>query len=70
MMRSVEEMSVEETADALDIPAETVRTRHHRARALLRDDLAAQLESSAPRAFEFHLSRCARVSAAVLARIK
>lgn len=70
MMRSVEELSVEETADALNIPAETVRTRHHRARALLRDSLAQTIESTASRAFDFHLSRCDRVALAVLARIR
>jgi RNA polymerase sigma-70 factor, ECF subfamily len=70
VMRAVEELSVEETAEALDIPAETVRTRHHRARAFLRDTLAQQLEAVAPQAFEFHLSRCDRVAAAVLARIR
>jgi RNA polymerase sigma-70 factor (ECF subfamily) len=70
VMRAVEEMSVSETAEALDIPEETVRTRLHRARGLLRKDLAAKIESSAPRAFEFHLWRCDRVAAIVLARIR
>jgi RNA polymerase sigma-70 factor (ECF subfamily) len=70
MLRSVEELTVEETADTLGIPAETVRTRHHRARALLRDSLAGTIESTAPRAFDFHLSRCDRVASYVLARIR
>ncbi len=70
VMRAVEEMSVGETAEALDIPEETVRTRLHRARALLRDDLAKRLESAAPDAFAFHLSRCDRVVDAVLRRIR
>jgi RNA polymerase sigma-70 factor (ECF subfamily) len=70
MMRSVEELTVEETAEALNIPAETVRTRHHRARALLRDSLAQTVEGSAPRAFDFHLSRCDRITASVLDRIR
>ncbi len=70
VMRVVEEMSVDETAEALDIPAETVRTRLHRARAILRETLEKKLESSAPQAFEFHLVRCDRVAHAVLARIR
>jgi RNA polymerase sigma-70 factor (ECF subfamily) len=70
MMRSVEELTVEETAEALNIPAETVRTRHHRARALLRDSLAQAVEGAAPQAFDFHLSRCDRITAAVLERIR
>ena len=69
VMRAVEELSVDETAEALDIPAETVRTRLHRAHTMLRASLAQQLESAAPRAFDFHLSRCARITTAVLERI-
>ena len=69
VMRAVEELSVDETAEALDIPAETVRTRLHRAHAILRESLAQKLESAAPHAFDFHLSRCARVTNTVLARI-
>jgi RNA polymerase sigma-70 factor (ECF subfamily) len=70
VMRAVEDMSVGETAEALGIPEETVRTRLHRARALLRDDLVEKLETAAPNAYAFHLSRCDRVVAAVLARIR
>jgi RNA polymerase sigma-70 factor (ECF subfamily) len=70
MMRSVEELTVEETAEALNIPAETVRTRHHRARAMLRDSLAQTVESTASRAFDFHLSRCDRITFSVLERIR
>lgn len=70
MLRAVEELTVEEVAETLDIPAETVRTRHHRARALLRDSLAQAVEIAAPRAFDFHLSRCDRVASGVLARIR
>jgi RNA polymerase sigma-70 factor (ECF subfamily) len=40
LMRAVEEMSVHETAVALDIPPSTVRTRYFRARELLRESLA------------------------------
>ena len=70
MLRAVEDMDVSETALALEIPEETVRTRLHRARALLRDNLAKTLEDAAPQAFEFHLSRCDRVVAAVMPRIR
>jgi RNA polymerase sigma-70 factor, ECF subfamily len=70
VMRAVEEMSAVDVAVALGIPEETVRTRLHRARGLLRDRLAKQLEDSAPQAYGFHLSRCDRVVAAVLARLK
>jgi RNA polymerase sigma-70 factor (ECF subfamily) len=70
VMRAVEEMTVGETAEALDIPEETVRTRLHRARGLLRQDLAEKIDSVAPRSFDFHLSRCDRVAANVLTRIR
>jgi RNA polymerase sigma-70 factor, ECF subfamily len=70
VMRAVEEMSAVDVAVALGIPEETVRTRLHRARGLLRDRLAKKLEDSAPQAYAFHLSRCDRVVAAVLARLK
>jgi RNA polymerase sigma-70 factor, ECF subfamily len=70
VMRAVEEMSAVETAEALGIPAETVRTRLHRARGLLREHLAKKLESAAPKVYEFHLSRCDRVVLAVLAQIQ
>lgn len=70
VMRAVEGMSVSETAEALDIPEETVRTRLHRARGLLQQDLAEKIDAVASQAFEFHLSRCDRVANAVLARIR
>ena len=46
VMRDVEDMSVQETADALGIPASTVRTRLFRARALLREALARDIDSA------------------------
>ena len=70
MMRAVEEMSVDETAGALEIPPETVRTRLHRAHTMLRESLAHAMENAAPTAFDFHLTRCSRIVEAVLARIK
>ena len=65
VLRAVEEMSGAETAECLGIPEETVKTRLFRARARLQEVLLEKLEPSAPRAYEFHLSRCNRVVAAV-----
>ncbi|AKV03953.1 RNA polymerase sigma-54 factor RpoN [Labilithrix luteola] len=70
VLRAVEDLSVGETAEALGIPEETVRTRLHRARGLLRDELARKVEGSAREAFPFHLSRCDRVTEGVLRRIR
>ena len=69
VMRAVEEMSSPDTAEALGIPEETVRTRLHRARGMLREHLATKLERAASNVYDFHLSRCDRVVAAVLGRI-
>ena len=69
VLRAIEEMSGAETAECLGIPEETVKTRLFRARSRLQETLLSALEPAAPRAFEFHLSRCDRVVAAVLARL-
>lgn len=69
MARVIEGMSVEETADVLGIRAETVKTRLHRARVLLRKEIDAQIGPIALEAFPFAGSRCDRLTAAVLARL-
>ena len=69
VMRAIEEMSVEETASYLNMRAETVKTRLHRARRLLREALDAQLASTLTEAFPFAGARCARIADAVLARL-
>jgi RNA polymerase sigma-70 factor (ECF subfamily) len=69
MLRSVEGMSVAETAGCLDIGVEAVKTRLHRARSLLRKDLQQRAGVVTAQAFPFHLSRCDRVVHAVFRRI-
>lgn len=69
VLRAVEEMSVEETAAALGIPEATVRTRFFRARSLLREALARQIDIACEDAFSFAGERCDRIVAGVLARI-
>jgi RNA polymerase sigma-70 factor (ECF subfamily) len=69
ILRAVEEMSGADTAECLGIPEETVKTRLFRARARLQETLLASLEPAAPRAYDFHLSRCERVVSAVLSRL-
>ena len=68
--RAIEGMSVEETADLLGIKPETVKTRLHRARGLLREDLAEYLGSFLDDVFRFDGARCDRVTDAVLERLK
>ena len=69
MMRDVEEMSIEETATSLDIRPETVKTRLHRARRLLRKNLDARLSTVLRDTFPFQGARCARITEAVMARL-
>jgi RNA polymerase sigma-70 factor (ECF subfamily) len=70
VMREVEEMTVQETADCLGIPPATVRTRFFRARTLLRDALERDMDTARAGIFGFAGARCDRVVAAVLARIQ
>jgi len=67
VMRDVEEMSVQETADLLGIPQATVRTRLFRARALLRQALARDVDTATVDVFAFAGERCDRIVSAVLA---
>jgi RNA polymerase sigma-70 factor, ECF subfamily len=69
IMREVEDMSVQETADALSIPAATVRTRLFRARALLREALARDLDIVTPDLFGFAGDRCDRIVYGVLSTL-
>jgi RNA polymerase sigma-70 factor (ECF subfamily) len=62
-------MTVEETAACLSIPASTVRTRLFRARALMREALARDMDSATVDVFGFAGERCDRIVAAVLARV-
>lgn len=69
VLRAVEQMSGAEAADVLGIPEQTVKTRLFRARERLRSDLLLAIEARVEGAYAFHLTRCDRVVAAVLARL-
>ena len=69
VMRDIEEMSIEETAANLAIRPETVKTRLHRARRLLRKNLDDKLSTVLRDTFPFQGARCARITQAVLARL-
>jgi RNA polymerase sigma-70 factor (ECF subfamily) len=70
ILREVEEMTIEEAAECLAIPAATVRTRVFRARALLRASLAEELDVAASEVFRFAGARCDRIVAGVLERLR
>lgn len=69
VMRIVEGMSVEETASFLGLREETVKTRVHRARHLLRQALDEQLAPALKDSFPFDGARCARIADLVLERL-
>lgn len=65
VLRAVEELTIEETAQILAIPRDTVKTRLHRANKLLREDLKGVLEATLPDVFGFDGARCDRIVARV-----
>ena len=69
MLRAVQELSVEETSAALQIPEATVRTRFFRARSLLREGLSRDVDFALGDAFAFDGARCDRIVANVLAKL-
>jgi RNA polymerase sigma-70 factor (ECF subfamily) len=69
VLREVEGMSTGETAEALGLSEDVVKTRLHRARGLLRDALYERAGASTPAAFQFEAPRCDRVVSAVMRRI-
>jgi RNA polymerase sigma-70 factor, ECF subfamily len=69
VMRMVEQLSVKETASGLGIPEETVKTRLHRAKKLMRAQLQAKLASALTDTFPFQDPRCADFTNGLLARL-
>jgi RNA polymerase sigma-70 factor (ECF subfamily) len=67
--RVIEEMSTEETADLLQIRPETVKTRLHRARRLLRQAVEKHIGAALTDAFPFAGRRCEQVADAVIRRL-
>jgi RNA polymerase sigma-70 factor (ECF subfamily) len=67
--RVIEGMNVEETAEILDLKPETVKTRLHRARAMLRDNVEKKIGPVVMDAFPFAGRRCDRLTETVLKRL-
>ncbi|OPH84580.1 RNA polymerase sigma factor [Nitrobacter vulgaris] len=67
--RVIEGMNVEETAELLDLKPETVKTRLHRARTMLRANVEKKVGPVMMEAFPFAGKRCARLTDAVLGRL-
>jgi RNA polymerase sigma-70 factor, ECF subfamily len=70
VMREVEGLSTAETAASLSINEDTVKTRLHRAKRLLREHLDRKLGPAASQIYPFHLSRCDRVVERVMKALK
>jgi RNA polymerase sigma-70 factor (ECF subfamily) len=67
--RVMEEMNIEETAELLGLKPETVKTRLHRARAMLRENVEKKIGPVILEAFPFAGRRCERLTEAVLKRL-
>ena len=69
VLREVEGLSGEETAEALDLPVATVKTRLHRARRKLQQILAPQIGNALSETFPFADADCAALTERVLAKL-
>jgi len=67
VLRSVEEMSVEEIAATLSLSPETVRSRHFRAKGMLRESLAKEIDLAEGGIYEFKGAHCDAIVDRVLA---
>jgi len=69
IFRGVEEMTVIETAEILEIEPATVKTRYHRARNLLKQHLSGLMDEAAAVVFPFAGERCDRLVTGVFMRL-
>jgi RNA polymerase sigma-70 factor, ECF subfamily len=69
MLRDIEGLSTSEAGEGLGLGDEAVKTRLHRARAMIRRTVTARIGEVAAGAFQFHAPRCDRVVSAVLSRL-
>ena len=70
VLRDIEEMSTEETAKQLSLKSQTVKTRLHRARRMMRATIERQLSSRFSELFPFDGMRCERMADRVIARLR
>jgi RNA polymerase sigma-70 factor (ECF subfamily) len=68
--RAIEGLSNDETAELLGLRPETVRTRLHRARRLIRKQMDEQIGPVLLNAFPFKGRRCERLTATVMDRLR
>jgi RNA polymerase sigma-70 factor (ECF subfamily) len=69
VLREIEGLSGEETAEILDVPVATVKTRLHRSRRRLQEMLAPEMKTVLSGTFPFAGSDCAGMAERVLAKL-
>jgi RNA polymerase sigma-70 factor (ECF subfamily) len=67
VMREVEQMSVKETSECLQISETNVKVRLNRAKAIMKEKIMEALSET--EVFPFHLSKCDRIAENVMERI-
>jgi RNA polymerase sigma-70 factor (ECF subfamily) len=70
ILRDIEEMSTEATAEQLSLKPETVKTRLHRARRLMRSAVEKRLAATFSELFPFDGARCDRMADRVIGRLR
>lgn len=70
VLRVVEDMSVSQTAEALELSPQTVKSRLHRARARIQKSIKSQLTSASLKVFPFAGAHCDRITANVLDKLQ
>jgi RNA polymerase sigma-70 factor (ECF subfamily) len=70
VLRDIEGMSTEETAEQLALKPETVKTRLHRARKLMREAIETRLSGTFGTLFPFDGERCVYMADRVLAALR
>jgi len=70
VLRAIEQFSVRETAQVLDIREETVKTRYFRARRILRSQIQACLDEAGLQLYEFGGHQCDNIVHHVMAAIR
>ena len=69
VLREVEGLNTSEAAECLGVSEDVIKTRLHRARSLLRSELFERAGLASAEVFPFHLTRCDRIVAGVLAKL-
>lgn len=66
MLREIEELSVKETSEALNIEEPNVKVRLNRAKTMLRENLNGYMKDNV---YSFHLNRCDKIVSHVMTRL-